>query len=115
MITEHTVEQAALELFAELGYRIANGPTTGPGEPAAERAYFSEGIRNRVSTGPIATSAGVLRNPSLLEKAAHSSVSATAGISGNCVRRRSKVLTVYRPVPSLRGTSASAAPRCGAQ
>jgi type I restriction enzyme R subunit len=42
MITEDTVEQAALELFAELGYQVANGPATGPGERAAERAQFSE-------------------------------------------------------------------------
>jgi type I restriction enzyme R subunit len=42
MISEDTVEQASLELFAELGYATASGPATGPGEPGAERGSFSE-------------------------------------------------------------------------
>jgi type I restriction enzyme R subunit len=42
MISEDTVERACLELFAELGYATANGPTTGPGEPGAERGSFTE-------------------------------------------------------------------------
>ena len=42
MISEGTVEQATLELFAELGYATSSGPATGPGEPGAERYGFSE-------------------------------------------------------------------------
>lgn len=42
MISEDTLEQASLELFAELGYATANGPATGPGESSAERDAFSE-------------------------------------------------------------------------
>jgi type I restriction enzyme R subunit len=42
MISEDTVEQATLDLFKELGYSVANGPSTGPGEPATERNSFSE-------------------------------------------------------------------------
>ena len=34
--TESTVEEAALELFAELGYTILHGPDIAPGELLAE-------------------------------------------------------------------------------
>ena len=40
--TESTVEEAALELFAALGYCIVHGPDIAPGEPLAERAEYSE-------------------------------------------------------------------------
>jgi len=40
--TESTVEEAALELFAALGYTIVHGPLIAPGELLAERAEYSE-------------------------------------------------------------------------
>ena len=39
-MTEATVEQAALDWFAELGYSVAHGPDLAPGEPAGERGTF---------------------------------------------------------------------------
>ena len=41
-LDESTVEQAALDWFAELGYAVAHGPELAPGEPAAERDAFSD-------------------------------------------------------------------------
>lgn len=41
-ITESIVEDAALTWFEELGYAIAPGPRTAPGEMFAERASFGE-------------------------------------------------------------------------
>src|SRR3984957_6258182 len=41
-LSESTVEDAALEWFAELGYSAAHGPHLAPGEPAAERESFGE-------------------------------------------------------------------------
>ena len=41
-LDESTVEQAALDWFAELGYAVAHGPDLAPGEPAAERDAFSD-------------------------------------------------------------------------
>ena len=40
--TESTVEDAALDLFRELGYAVRHGPDIAPGEPAAERADYGE-------------------------------------------------------------------------
>jgi type I restriction enzyme R subunit len=40
--TESTVEEAALELLAALGYTIVHGPLIAPGELLAERAEYSE-------------------------------------------------------------------------
>ncbi|SMY11140.1 type I restriction endonuclease subunit R [Brevibacterium jeotgali] len=37
---ENIVEQAALEYFAELGYRRVHGPDIAPGEPSAERESY---------------------------------------------------------------------------
>jgi type I restriction enzyme R subunit len=42
VISEDTVELAALEWFADLGYATANGPKVAPGEGGAERAAFTE-------------------------------------------------------------------------
>lgn len=39
---ESTVEQAALDWFAELGYTIAHGPDLAPGVPTAERDAYSD-------------------------------------------------------------------------
>ena len=39
---ENTVELAALEYFAELGYRTLHGPDIAPGEPGAERDSYEE-------------------------------------------------------------------------
>jgi type I restriction enzyme R subunit len=41
-LNESIVEEAALELFGELGYEVGHGPHLAPGEPAAERDSFSE-------------------------------------------------------------------------
>ena len=41
-LNESIVEDAALEWFGELGYAVGHGPHLAPGEPAAERASFSE-------------------------------------------------------------------------
>jgi len=41
---ENIVEQAALEYFAELGYRIVHGPDIAPDEPGAERTAYEEVI-----------------------------------------------------------------------
>ena len=40
--TESTVEEAALELFAELGYTVIGGPDIAPGELLEERAQHSD-------------------------------------------------------------------------
>ena len=40
--TESVVEDAALEWFGELGYRVTHGPEIAPGEPAAERATYEQ-------------------------------------------------------------------------
>jgi len=42
MLTESTVEDAALEWFRELGYAIGHGPDMAPGEAAAERDSFGD-------------------------------------------------------------------------
>ncbi len=39
---ENTVEAAALEYFAELGYHTVHGPDIAPGEPAAERTSYAD-------------------------------------------------------------------------
>ena len=39
---ESTVEDAALELFADLGYSILHGPDIAPGEMFAERTAYSD-------------------------------------------------------------------------
>lgn len=39
---ENVVEQAALEYFAELGYRRVHGPDIAPGEPSAERQSYED-------------------------------------------------------------------------
>jgi type I restriction enzyme R subunit len=40
--TESTVEEAALQLFEELGYAVLHGPNIAPGELFAERASYSD-------------------------------------------------------------------------
>jgi type I restriction enzyme R subunit len=39
-INESTVEEAALSWFAALGYGVAHGEQTAPGEPQAERESY---------------------------------------------------------------------------
>lgn len=39
---ENVVEQAALEYFAELGYRRLHGPDIAPGEPGSERSSYED-------------------------------------------------------------------------
>ena len=39
-LNESTVEDAALEYLAQLGYQTAWGPSLAPGEPGEERASF---------------------------------------------------------------------------
>lgn len=47
--SENVVEQAALEYFAELGYRRVHGPEIAPGEPDAERdSYEDVGLWGRL-------------------------------------------------------------------
>ena len=41
---ENVVEQAALEYFAELGYRHLHGPDIAPGEPGTERSSYEDVI-----------------------------------------------------------------------
>ncbi|MDN6379289.1 MAG: type I restriction endonuclease subunit R [Brevibacterium aurantiacum] len=41
---ENVVEQAALEYFAELGYRQVHGPDIAPGEPGTERSSYEDVI-----------------------------------------------------------------------
>lgn len=41
---ENVVEQAALEYFAELGYRRLHGPDIAPGEPGSERSSYEDVI-----------------------------------------------------------------------
>ena len=41
---ENVIEQAALEYFAELGYRRVHGPDIAPGEPDAERSSYDDVI-----------------------------------------------------------------------
>jgi type I restriction enzyme R subunit len=43
-LNESIVEDAALELFAGLGYTTGDGPHLAPGEPSADRANFSDVI-----------------------------------------------------------------------
>ena len=43
-LNESIVEDAALEWLGELGYTVAHGPHIAPGEPAAERDSFGEGV-----------------------------------------------------------------------
>ena len=43
-LNESIVEEAALEWFGELGYAVGHGPHLAPGEPAAERDSFGEGV-----------------------------------------------------------------------
>jgi len=38
--TESVVEEAALEWFGELEYRVVAGPSIAPGEAAAERTSY---------------------------------------------------------------------------
>ena len=42
MISESTVELAALEWFSDLGYETENGPKVAPGEGGAERTAYDE-------------------------------------------------------------------------
>ncbi|MBK1827362.1 type I restriction endonuclease subunit R [Haloferula rosea] len=42
LLTESTVEEAALEWFGELGYAIGHGPEVAPGEAAEERNSFGD-------------------------------------------------------------------------
>lgn len=41
-LNENIVEQAALEYFAELGYRTLHGPDIAPGEPVSERDSYRD-------------------------------------------------------------------------
>ena len=43
-LNESIVEDAALGWFGELGYAIGHGPQLAPGEAAAERDSFGEGV-----------------------------------------------------------------------
>src|SRR5437899_2929718 len=44
MITESTVEEAALQWLSELGFAVAHGPEIAPGELHAERTGFGETV-----------------------------------------------------------------------
>jgi type I restriction enzyme R subunit len=46
-LTESMLEEAAMAWFNELGYAVAYGPQTAPGEPAAERDAFSDVVLER--------------------------------------------------------------------
>ncbi len=41
-LNQSIVEDAALQWFGELGYKLAHGPDLAPGEPAAERDGFGD-------------------------------------------------------------------------
>jgi hypothetical protein len=43
-LNESIIEDAALEWFGELGYAVGHGPQLAPGEAAAERDSFGEGV-----------------------------------------------------------------------
>jgi type I restriction enzyme, R subunit len=43
-LTESIVEDAALEWFGQLGYALGHGPQMAPGEGAAERDSFGDGV-----------------------------------------------------------------------
>jgi len=43
-LNESIIEEAALEWFGELGYAVGHGPQLAPGEAAAERDSFGEGV-----------------------------------------------------------------------
>jgi len=43
-LTESTVENAALEWFADTGYAYLQGSQIAPGEPGAERSSFGDVI-----------------------------------------------------------------------
>jgi len=42
IMTESTVEQAALAWLSELGWQVKHGPDIAPGMPAAERRDYGE-------------------------------------------------------------------------
>jgi type I restriction enzyme R subunit len=46
-LTESTVEEAALELFSEMGYTVLHGPDIAPGELFEERASYSDVLLNK--------------------------------------------------------------------
>src|SRR5699024_11685665 len=62
-LKENVFEQAALEYFAELGYRRLHGPDIAPGEPGTERSSYEDVIlwgrlragRTRINPGTDAT------------------------------------------------------------
>lgn len=67
-LTEATVEDAALEYFAQLGYKTAWGPGIAPGEPGQERTSFEQVFlqaRLRLAVRRINPSA----DPSLIDEA----------------------------------------------
>ena len=43
-IPEASIEDTCLDYFRELGWQVLHGPEIGPGEPAAERASYREGL-----------------------------------------------------------------------
>lgn len=53
--TESVVEDAALEWFGELGYRVIHGPEIAPGEPAAERVSYEKVVLERRLREALAT------------------------------------------------------------
>ena len=44
VLTESTVEEAALELFSGLDYTVLHGPDIAPGEMFAERTSYEEAV-----------------------------------------------------------------------
>jgi type I restriction enzyme R subunit len=65
---ENIVEQAALEFFAELGYRRLYGPTIAPGEPMSERGSYEDVLlTERLRQGLHRVNRGV--PPALIEEA----------------------------------------------
>jgi len=61
-LNESTVEDAALAWFGELGHAIGHGPHLAPGEPAAGRDSFAQGVLVRRLREAIARS-----NPAIPE------------------------------------------------
>jgi hypothetical protein len=51
-LIESTIEEAALEWFAELGYAIGHGPEMAPGEVATERKKGTNIERRMEDTSP---------------------------------------------------------------
>lgn len=85
-ISEDTVEQAALELFVELGYSVASGTSIGAGELFSERSSYSEVVL------PDRLREGIARlNPGLPDSAREEAVRKVLNLPSLTVERTNRV------------------------